>query len=207
MPKKLYDKEQILDACLEVFASHGYDNTSTGMLAEAAGISRTLIFHHFKGKKELYLLLLDRCFEKGKSEMGFDKLPEHEDFFKAKEKFSIIKFKYYKKNPILYKFVIKAFYEMPKELKFEIKEKYGTLIYNKNSMWEQLFKKVKLKEGIDCSKAFQLVMLTLDYCDNKYISKIEDDNNLDELYLEKFIEERNSFLSMVRNGIEKTEGV
>lgn len=136
MPKKLYDKEQILDACLEVFASHGYDNTSTGMLAEAAGISRTLIFHHFKGKKELYLLLLDRCFEKGKSEMGFDKLPEHEDFFKAKEKFSIIKFKYYKKNPILYKFVIKAFYEMPEELKFEIKEKYGALIYNKNSMWE-----------------------------------------------------------------------
>jgi len=207
MPKKIYDKDHILDACLEVFANHGYENTSTSMLAEAAGISRTLIFHHFKGKKELYLQLLDRCFEKGKSEMGFDTLLEHEDFFEAKEKFSIIKFKYYKKNPILYKFVVESFYETPDELKLEIKEKYGELISNKNTMWEQLFRKVKLKEGVDPNKAFQLVMLTLDYCDNEYILKLEDDNNLDEGTLQKFIEERNDFLSIVRYGIEKPEGV
>jgi AcrR family transcriptional regulator len=175
------------------------------MLAEAAGISRTLIFHHFKGKKELYLYLLDRCFEKGKSEMGFDILPVYEDFFEAKEKFSIVKFEYYKKNPILYKFVIEAFYKTPDELKHEIEEKYGELISNKNTMWEQLFKKVELKEDIDPNQAYQLVMLTLDYCDNKYLLNIED-NNLDEVNLQEFIEERNSFLTMIRCGIEKREG-
>lgn len=206
MPKKIYDKEQILDACMEVFANHGYDNTSTLMLSEAAGISRTLIFHHFKGKKELYMDLLDRCFEKGKVEMGFDTLPEYEDFFKAKEKFSIIKFKYYKKNPVLYKFVINAFYETPEELKIEIKEKYGELIFRKNQIWKQMFKKVSLKEGIDSDQAFQLVMLALDYCDNKYLSEIENDTNFNEANLQKFIEERNSFLCMIRYGIEKTEG-
>lgn len=205
MPKKIYDKEQILNDCLEVFATHGYENTSTIMLAEAAGISRTLIFHHFKGKKELYLQLLDRCFEKGKTEMGFDKLPEYEDFFSAKEKFSIIKFKYYKKNPTMYKFVIEAFYETPNELKKEITDKYGELIANKNLMWEQLFKKVNLKEGIDSNQAYQLVMLTLDYCDNKFLLSQENANNLDEVNLQKFIEERNSFLSMIRYGIEKKE--
>jgi AcrR family transcriptional regulator len=205
MPKKIYNKEQILDDCLEVFANHGYDNTSTLMLAEAAGISRTLIFHHFKGKKELYLDLLDRCFEKGKVEMGFDTLPEYEDFFKAKEKFSIIKFQYYKNNPVLYKFVIDAFYETPEELKTEIKEKYGELIANKNLMWEQMFKKVNLNEGIDSDQAFQLVMLALDYCDNKYLSELENETNFNDANLQKFIEERNSFLSMIRFGIEKTE--
>lgn len=51
MPLQLYEKEQILDACLEIFARHGYAKTSTGMLAEAAGISKALIFHHFKSKK------------------------------------------------------------------------------------------------------------------------------------------------------------
>lgn len=204
MPKKIYDKEQILDNCMEVFTNHGYENTSTIMLAEAAGISRTLIFHHFKGKKELYLQLLDRCFEKGKAEMGFDKLPEYEDFFEAKEKFSIIKFEYYKKNPVLYKFIIEAFYETPNELKQEIEDKYGELITNKNLMWEQLFKKVRLNKGIERNQAYQLVMLTLDYCDNKFLLNLEDDN-LDEVNLQKFIEERNSFLSMIRFGIEKRE--
>jgi TetR/AcrR family transcriptional regulator len=50
------------------------------MLAEAAGISKALIFHHFKSKKELYFCVLDRCIEKVKAELRFDDLPEYEDF-------------------------------------------------------------------------------------------------------------------------------
>jgi len=44
------------------------------MLAEAAGISKALIFHHFNSKKELYLNVLDRCFKKGRIETGFGAL-------------------------------------------------------------------------------------------------------------------------------------
>ncbi len=109
LPLQLYDKEQILDSCLAVFARYGYEKTSTAMLAEAAGISRALIFHHFKSKKELYLSLLDRCFARGRIEMGFDNLLEYKDFFAAKKEFSIIKFNYYKKNPDLYNLCEKPF--------------------------------------------------------------------------------------------------
>lgn len=63
MPLKLYEKQKILDACFLVFARQGYATTSTAMLAEAAGISKALIFHHFKSKKELYIRVLGRCFE------------------------------------------------------------------------------------------------------------------------------------------------
>lgn len=203
MPLQLYDKEQILDACLAVFARHGYKNTSTGMLAEAAGVSKALIFHHFKSKKELYLSVLDRCFEKGRIEMGFDNLLEHQNFFEAKEKFSIIKFDYYKKNPDLYKVVREAFFAPPDELKEDIIEKYGALITNKDKEWERLFERIPLREGVDCGQAFKLVMFILDYFDNKYISELADNDDLDEKYLRSFLEERNSFLSMIRYGIEK----
>ncbi|TWL86384.1 hypothetical protein [Bacillus licheniformis] len=40
MPLQLYEKEQILDACLEVFARHGFAKTSTGMLAERPAFQR-----------------------------------------------------------------------------------------------------------------------------------------------------------------------
>lgn len=203
MPLQLYDKEKILDACFNVFASHGYANTSTTMLAEAAGISKALIFHHFKSKKDLYLSVLDRCFEKGRIEMGFDTLLENQDFFEAKEKSSVIKFHYYRSNLNLMRIIKEAFYATPDELKMEIQDKYGKLLANNEEEWKRLFEKVPLREGLDREQAFKLVMLTLDYFDKKYLSDVENNNDLEETYLRDFLEERNSFLSMIRFGIEK----
>lgn len=203
MPLQLYDKEKILDACFNVFARYGYANTSTTMLAEAAGISKALIFHHFNSKKELYLSVLDRCFEKGRSEMGFDTLLENQDFFEAKEKYSVIKFHYYKSNPDLMRIIKEAFYETPDELRMEIQDKYGMLLANNEKEWKRLFEKVPLREGVDRKQAFRLVMLTLDYFDNKYLSDVENNDAMEETYLRDFLEERESFLSMIRYGIEK----
>lgn len=203
MPLQLYDKEKILDACFNVFARNGYANTSTTMLAEAAGISKALIFHHFKSKKNLYLSVLDRCFEKGRNDMGLDIILENQDFFEAKEKSSITKFHYYKNNPDLMRIIIEAFYKTPDELKVEIQEKYGELLASNEKEWVKLFEKVSLREGVDRKQAFRLIMITLDYFDKKYLSDIENYEDLDETYLRDFLEERNSFLSMIRFGIEK----
>lgn len=203
MPAKLYDKEQILDACLAVFARHGYEKTSTVMLAEAAGISRSLIFHHFKSKKDLYLSLLDRCFEKGSIEIDSDNILEQGDFFQVKEKISSIKFNYYRKNPELYKVIMEAFYNTPEELKMEIKEKYGKLIDKRNEVMEQLFEKIPLREGVDRKQAFEIIKLTLDYFENKYLSDLVEDENLNEAYFQNFIKERNGFFDIIRYGIQR----
>ncbi len=202
MPLQLYDKEKILDTSFEVFARYGYANTSTTMLADAAGISKALIFHHFKSKKELYLSVLDRCFEKGKIEMGFDTLLDNKGFFEAKEKCTIVKFHYYKNNPSLTRIIREAFYATPDELKVEIQVKFGELFSNDEKGWKSKFEKVPLKEGVDREQAFRLVMLTLDYFDKKYLSDFENHSDLEETYLHDFLEERNSFLSMIRFGIE-----
>lgn len=203
MPKKLYDKEEILDSCLSVFAEHGYDKTSTVMLAEASGISRALIFHHFKSKKDLYLSLLDRCFEKGSMVMGFESVSEDEDFFEVKDRISAIKFKYYKENPDLYKVIIEAFYNTPDELKSEIETKYGRLIEERDKVQERLFENVPLRENVDRKEAYKLIKLTLDYFENKYVSELVDNRGLNECILENIIKERNSFINMIRFGIQK----
>ncbi|MDI5791512.1 TetR/AcrR family transcriptional regulator [Bacillus licheniformis] len=67
------------------FARHGFAKTSTGMLAEAAGISKALIFIILK-QKDLYLTVLDYCIEKVKSRLSLDDLASYDDFFEAKEK-------------------------------------------------------------------------------------------------------------------------
>jgi len=46
-------KDKILAAALELFATNGYNATSTNKIAKAAGVSEGLIFRHFENKKGL----------------------------------------------------------------------------------------------------------------------------------------------------------
>src|ERR687893_1318670 len=50
----------ILDAALETFARRGYNGASIDEIAQAAGISKALIYEHFPSKKDLHVSLLER---------------------------------------------------------------------------------------------------------------------------------------------------
>ena len=50
----------ILDAALEVFSRRGYNGASIDEIAQAAGISKALIYEHFPSKKHLHVSLLER---------------------------------------------------------------------------------------------------------------------------------------------------
>lgn len=51
-------RESILTAAEHLFAERGYDGTSTNRIAEAAGVTRTLIFHYFPTKEQILVALL-----------------------------------------------------------------------------------------------------------------------------------------------------
>ena len=124
MPLQRYDKHAILEACLPVFARHGYDNTSTAMLAEAAGVSKALLFHHFGSKKELYLALLDHCMAPAKAHLNLASLLAYDDFFVARERLSVIKYEFSKQNPAAYRVLREAYLTTPADLKAEIEKRY-----------------------------------------------------------------------------------
>lgn len=52
-------RRQLLDVALDVFATRGFDGTSMAELAEAAGITKPVLYQHFASKRELYLELLE----------------------------------------------------------------------------------------------------------------------------------------------------
>ncbi|MBD8499715.1 TetR/AcrR family transcriptional regulator [Paenibacillus arenosi] len=203
MPLQLYDKTKVLEACMSVFAQHGYKNTSTIMLAEAADISKALIFHHFKSKKNLYLQLLEHCMTKIRLELGVDAIIEQDDFFEVIEKITLLKFDYFRKYSTEYKFVFDAFYAVPEELKEVIAERYGKGVAERHQLLEQLFAKVALKEGVNRSYAFELVMITIQHFDKKFLTEVTDIETIDEEYGQRFFKEMNLFHRMLRLGIAK----
>ncbi|MQY12719.1 HTH-type transcriptional repressor KstR2 [Streptomyces sp. RB5] len=48
-----YTPESLLAVAVEVFIERGYDGTSMEHLSKAAGISKSSIYHHVRGKEEL----------------------------------------------------------------------------------------------------------------------------------------------------------
>jgi AcrR family transcriptional regulator len=53
----------ILDTALKLFAHRGYGATSVRDIAEAAGLSKGNVYHHFPDKESIFRALLDRYFD------------------------------------------------------------------------------------------------------------------------------------------------
>src|SRR3954469_2677773 len=53
-------QERILDAALDVFAEHGYQQATVDEIASTAQTSKGGVYFHFPGKDAIFLALLDR---------------------------------------------------------------------------------------------------------------------------------------------------
>ena len=53
-------KNEILDVAAELFASKGYEKTSTGDILDRVGIARGTLYYHFKSKEDILDALIER---------------------------------------------------------------------------------------------------------------------------------------------------
>jgi AcrR family transcriptional regulator len=61
--REAYTTESLLAVAVEVFNERGYDGTSMEHLSKAAGISKSSIYHHVRGKEELLQRAVGRALE------------------------------------------------------------------------------------------------------------------------------------------------
>src|ERR1700735_2477696 len=52
-------RQQLVAVALQLFADHGYRATTMDDVAEAAGVTKPLLYQHFSSKRALYLELVD----------------------------------------------------------------------------------------------------------------------------------------------------
>ena len=71
----------ILNAGFHVFSQNTYKKSPMSEIADAANISKSLLFHYFHNKKELYLFLFDTCCRITVEEMTKSGAYEQTDLF------------------------------------------------------------------------------------------------------------------------------
>ena len=119
------EKQQaILNAGYRVFSRNAYKNSPMSEIAEAAGISKALLFHYFHNKKELYLYLWEKSAETTIEYMTRFGYYDRTDLFDAMELGTIAKMEIMRLYPDMSNFTVKAFYEKDPEVCSEIQESY-----------------------------------------------------------------------------------
>ena len=117
-------QQAIINAGYRVFSQNSYKNSPMSEIAEAAGISKALLFHYFHNKKELYLFLWDKCAETTIETMSRYDCYGQTLLFEAMERGMRAKMEIIRRYPDMGVFTIRAFYEKDEEICAAIQESY-----------------------------------------------------------------------------------
>ncbi|MDD3173504.1 MAG: TetR/AcrR family transcriptional regulator [Herbinix sp.] len=112
----LEKQRTIINAALDAFGTNGYKKTSVNDIANAAGISKAMVFHYFGTKKDLYFYLLNFCSNIVMEEIKnkFDNTIT--DFFERITMATTIKVAVIKKYPATLTFLYSVYYETNDEV-------------------------------------------------------------------------------------------
>ena len=102
-------------------------------IADAAGISKSLLFYYFHNKKELYLFLWEKCAQMTIRELTESGCYAQTDLFESMYRGMKAKIRIMRQFPDIGSFVVKAFYEKNPEVCGEIQksiEKYAAFREN-----------------------------------------------------------------------------
>ena len=117
-------QQAIINAGYRVFSQNSYKNSPMSEIADAAGISKSLLFHYFCNKKELYLFLWDKCAETTMEYLTRYGCYGQTELFESMERGMRAKMEIVCLHPDMGNFTIRAFCEKDAEICAAIQESY-----------------------------------------------------------------------------------
>lgn len=117
-------QKRIINAGFRVFSRNSYKKSPMQEIAGCAGISKALLFHYFRNKKELYLFLWDKAADITMEYLTAYGCYEPGDLFAMMERGMRAKIRVMESYPDMTSFAIKAFYETEGEIREEIQKSY-----------------------------------------------------------------------------------
>ncbi len=117
-------QQAIINAGYRVFSRNTYKNSPMSEIARDAGISKSLLFHYFHNKKELYLFLWDKCAQITIELMTKYGCYSQSGLFESMEQGMRAKMEIVRLYPDMASFTIKAFYEKDPEVNAAVQESY-----------------------------------------------------------------------------------
>ncbi|KGE19368.1 TetR/AcrR family transcriptional regulator [Paenibacillus wynnii] len=195
-------QDRILNAALKEFAQKGYQNASTNEIVKEAEISKGLLFHYFKNKKDLYLFLHNHFLDIFMEEIHKKINWSEKDIFERYRDIARLKFEVYQKYPEMFNFIKNVFTEDAAEVKVDMDRRKQEIL---SKGYKDLFGDIdtsKFKEGIDVERAINIIFWTMEGFSNRYHNKL-DALQLELINIDELIAEMEFYSEVLRQGFYK----
>lgn len=170
-------KKLIIRVTIEEFVEHGYDRASTDVIVNRAGISKGLLFHYFKSKKNLYLYVVHYA-KQLLAEKTMEAVNEIRcnDFFERIKQIVLTKQQIFMKYPCETQLVIDAVANPSKAVKKEMEqllakhyETYAEDFQLQHIFLKDLLQKETLRDDVCVETVVRMTMLIVEQLSNKYM--------------------------------------
>jgi len=153
-------QDLIRNSAMAEFGESSFKKTSADSIAKRAGVSKGLLFHYFKDKRELYLYLFqyatDVCVKYCLVKL-YDL--EETDLFLALEKAQDIKMDMVRRHPGLFRFVMRAYYEADSVLSPKLRQRLYDVLEEATKSFLARMELHKFKEGVDPRQVVRMLTL------------------------------------------------
>ncbi|GGF08591.1 TetR family transcriptional regulator [Halobacillus andaensis] len=195
-------KNRILNAAFKVFAENSYEQASTNAVVKEAQIGKGMLFYYFKNKKALYRYLVEYSFDFIKEKYLVHIDGEERDLIERFRKTTIIKMQAFREFPHVFNFIGNVLVNGEEQLPEGLKPKYIEL---QRQGFAKLYENIDyslFRDDIDREKAFQLIQWSIDGYQEHIKAKLKDEN-ITTLNMDKYWEEFNEYLEVLRTSFYK----
>ena len=162
-------QRRIINAAYRVFSENSYKKAPMSEIAEEGNISKSLLFHYFTNKKDLYMYLWDNACEITTQAIREYKTLDTDDFFEMLRRTLLSKCSVMRDYPYMYAFSLRAYYETAPEIKDSIQENFNVASKESEMLVIEKIDKSKLRKDIDIKTMYTEILYAVDgYMLQKY---------------------------------------
>lgn len=196
------DQQRILQACLEEFADHSYQQASTNAIVRRAGIPKGTLFFYFGNKQKLYLYLVDHAVAHFAAWMERSKQNMPSDLFERLLQRGRMRMQFAVQEPLLYRFFYQALLHTPSEIQAQMQSRYaGYAEASARQLYEGLDRS-KFRPGVDVEQAIALINLVLEGLFSRHLSVLQDMPPEETLaWVESLDEEVRGYFELLKRGL------
>lgn len=190
--KNELSRQRITAAAIEEFGKGTYDSVSITQICTRHNIAKGLLYHYYRGKDELYLACVKKCFDElgtylAEAQLKFSQFKR--DIVRYMKKRS----QFFEENPDLGNIFFQSMIYPPEHLLVPVREMRKKFDLLNEKYFRQLLQSVKLRADVTEQEATEFYLLVRDsyhiYIRNYYTGKEEKDiRKVHEKYISKVLD-------------------
>lgn len=154
-------QKRIINAALEEFSQKGFELANTNEIVKKAEIGKGMLFHYFRGKAELFLYLVDYCFDIMKSKLIDQIDMSQRDIFVRYQQLATLKANLMVENPLAFSFAAIAITTDIQDINEQLDRRKKDFIDHGRKIFQELDLS-KFRKEVDVKRAIKIISWTVE---------------------------------------------